>query len=86
MPTEIEKHDGGMQVTVKLTGSLFEAEQAILNACNDVGTLFDTDGSPIQVMGAKLTAKQPAPIVTKHSAARQYECACGLQSSQQLSI
>jgi hypothetical protein len=33
MPTEIEKHDGEeltIQVTVKLTGSLFEAEQAIL--------------------------------------------------------
>lgn len=70
MTAEIIKHDGEeltIQVKVKLTGSLFEAEHAILDACNEVGTIatslaikrFDTDGNPIQVAGVKLTAKQP---------------------------
>ena len=70
MTAEIIKHDGDeltIQVKVKITGSLFEAEQAILDACNDFGTLAtslaikkcDTDGSPIQVAGVKLTAKAP---------------------------
>lgn len=70
MTAEIIKHDGEeltIQIKVKLTGSLFEAEHAILDACNEVGTLatsiaikrFDTDGSPIQVAGVKLTAKAP---------------------------
>jgi hypothetical protein len=81
MTAEIVKHDGEeitIQVKVKLTGSLFEAEQAILNACNEVETLatsqaikqFDTDGSPIQVAGVKLTAKQAVAIVTKRLTAR----------------
>ena len=56
-----------IQVKVKITGSLFEAEHAILDACNEVGKLatsqaikkFDTDGSPIQIAGVKLTAKAP---------------------------
>jgi hypothetical protein len=42
MTAEIVKHDGEeitIQVKVKLTGSLFEAEHAILNASNEVGTL-----------------------------------------------
>jgi len=70
MNAELIKYDNEeltLQVKVKITGSLFEAEHAILDACNEVGTLatsqaikkFDTDGSPIQVAGVKLTAKQP---------------------------
>ena len=63
MKAELIAHDGEeltLQVKVKITGSLFEAEQAILDACNEVGQLatlhaikrFDTDGSPIQVGGS----------------------------------
>jgi hypothetical protein len=70
MTAEIIKSDGDeltIQVKVKIAGSLFEAEQAILDACNEVGKLatsqaikkFDTDGSPIQLAGIKLTAKSP---------------------------
>jgi len=58
-----------IQIKVKITGSLIEAEQTILDACNEVGRLatshaikkFDTDGSPIQVAWGKLTAKEPTP-------------------------
>jgi hypothetical protein len=68
MTAEIIKSDDDeltIQVKVKIAGSLFEAENAILDACNEVGTLatsqaikkFDTDGSPIQVAGVKFTAK-----------------------------
>jgi hypothetical protein len=70
MTAEIIKSDSDeltIQVKVKITGSLFEAEHAILDACNEVGKLatsqaikkFDTDGSPIQIAGVKLTAKSP---------------------------
>lgn len=58
-----------IQVKVDLSGSLLEAEKKILDACNEVGKVasvcalkgFDTDGSPMQVAGVKLTAKQPTP-------------------------
>lgn len=74
MTAEIIKSDGDeliIQVKVQITGSLFEAEHAILDACNEVGALatshaikkFDTDGSPIQVAGVKFTAKQPVPKI-----------------------
>lgn len=54
-----------LQVTVKLTGSLMEMENQILDACNEVGCLataealtrFDTDGSPIHLGGIKWTAR-----------------------------
>jgi hypothetical protein len=70
MTAEIIKSDGDeltIQVKVKISGSLFEAEHVILDACNEVGKLatsqaikkFDTDGSPIQIAGVKLTAKAP---------------------------
>jgi len=42
MTAEIVKHDGEeltIQVKVKITGSLVEAEHTILTACNEVGTL-----------------------------------------------
>jgi len=44
MTAEIVKHDGEeltiqVKVKMKITGSLFEAEHAILTACNEVGTL-----------------------------------------------
>jgi len=70
MTAEIIATDGEevtIQVKVKLSGTLLEVENAILDACNRVGQLatacaikrFDTDGSPIQVAGIKLTAKAP---------------------------
>lgn len=54
-----------LQVTVKLTGSLMEMENSILDACNDMGCLatnealkkFDADGSPILVGQIKMTGK-----------------------------
>lgn len=54
-----------LQVTVKLSGSLMEMENSILDACNEVGCLateealqqFDTDGSPILVGNIKMTSK-----------------------------
>jgi hypothetical protein len=72
MKAELIAHDGvelTIQVKVKITGSLFEAERTILDACNEVGQLatlqalkkFDTDGSPIQVAGIKLTSKGLTP-------------------------
>jgi len=52
-------HEVTLQVTVDLSGTMFEAEGRIQEACNNVGMLasaealkrFDTDGSPI-IMGA----------------------------------
>ena len=54
-----------IQVKVKLTGSLMEMENTILDACNEVGCLatgealkqFDADGSPILVGKTKMTSK-----------------------------
>jgi hypothetical protein len=54
-----------IQVTIKLTGSLLEMENAILDSCNDIGCLattealqkFDTDGSPIKWGEIKMTAR-----------------------------
>ena len=54
-----------LQVTVKLTGSLMEMENLILDACNDIGGLatqealqrFDTDGSPIKLGDTKMTVR-----------------------------
>ena len=80
MIAEVISHDGEVltiQVKVKITGSLLEAEHTILDACNEVGQLatahaikkFDTDGSPIQVAGTKLTAKASTP--------KQYETPYG---------
>jgi len=54
-----------IQVTVKLSGSLLEMENAILDSCNEMGCLattealqkFDTDGSPLKLGDTKLTAR-----------------------------
>ena len=54
-----------IQVKVKLIGSMFEMENEILAACNEVGNLgttkalerFDTDGSPIKLGEIKMTAR-----------------------------
>jgi hypothetical protein len=54
-----------IQVTLKLSGSLMEMENSILDACNEVGCLateealqkFDADGSPILVGNIKMTSK-----------------------------
>ena len=80
MIAEVIAHDGDeltIQVKVKITGSLLEAEHTILDACNEVGQLatshaikkFDTEGSPIQIAGTKLTAKAATP--------KQYETPYG---------
>ena len=80
MIAEVIAHDGDeltIQVKVKITGSLLEAEHTILDACNEMGQLatshaikkFDTDGSPIQIAGTKLTAKAATP--------KQYETPYG---------
>ncbi len=69
---EVIAYDGEeftLQVKVKITGSPFKIEHAILNACNEKGKLatlnaikkFDTDGSPIHIAGIKLTAEAPIP-------------------------
>jgi hypothetical protein len=54
-----------IQVTIKLTGSLLEMENTILDSCNEIGCLattealkkFDTDGSPIKLGEIKMTAR-----------------------------
>ncbi len=54
-----------IQVTLKLTGSLLEMENSILDGCNEMGCLattealqkFDTDGSPIKWGATKMTAR-----------------------------
>ena len=54
-----------IQVTIKLTGSLLEMENTILDGCNEIGCLattealkrFDTDGSPIKMGETKMTAR-----------------------------
>ena len=54
-----------IQVTIKLTGSLLEMENTILDSCNEIGGLattealkkFDTDGSPIKLGDTKMTAR-----------------------------
>ena len=54
-----------LQVTVKLTGSFMEMENAILDGCNEIGSLataealqrFDADGSPIKLGDTKMTAR-----------------------------
>ena len=63
-----ENEELTIQVKVKLTGSLFEMENAILDACNEMGSLatiealkrFDTDGSPIKLGGIKMTSRLKA--------------------------
>ena len=54
-----------LQVTVKISGSLMEMENAILDGCNEIGSLataealqkFDTDGSPIKLGEVKMTVR-----------------------------
>jgi len=54
-----------IQVTVKLSGSLMEMENTVLDCCNEVGCLatkealqkFDTDGSPIILGETKMTVR-----------------------------
>lgn len=63
MSVKIISEDGQkltMEVTVDISGSMLEAEEKIMAACNALGSLstkktlnrFDTDGTPIQ-MGEK---------------------------------
>ena len=54
-----------LQVTVTLTGSMMDMENAILDGCNEIGCLattealqkFDTDGSPIKLGEVKMTSR-----------------------------
>jgi hypothetical protein len=58
-----------MEVTVRLSGSLLEMEDAILEATSAVGRCateealgrFDADGSPIRIGETKLTARGRNP-------------------------
>ena len=58
-------NDLTIQVTIKLTGSLMEMENTILDGCNEIGCLattealkiFDTDGSPIKLGDTKMTVR-----------------------------
>ena len=57
-----------IEVKIKLTGSMLEMENNILDSCNEVGSLatieglkkFETDGSPIKLGGIKLTSRLKA--------------------------
>ena len=69
MNTEVLSREGTqltIQVTVDISGSMLQAEEKILDACNEVGCLateetlqrFDADGSPIVMGDVKWTAKR----------------------------
>lgn len=68
MNAEVVAHEGTQftfQITVDLSGSLLQAEETILDACNELGcratqealSCFDTDGSPLVMGEVKWTAK-----------------------------
>ena len=69
--TQIDGDELTIEVKVRITGTLLESEQAILDACNEVGNTatgyaikkFDTDGSPIQMGNVKFTARDLTPKV-----------------------
>ena len=54
-----------LEVTVNISGSLLDAEEAIQQACNEIGQLatqeaitdFDSDGSPLMTGSVKWTSK-----------------------------
>ena len=60
-----------VQVTVKLTGSMFEDEQALQQSLNEAGQVampsiieqFDTKGEPIRVGGVKHTVRVSSPQI-----------------------
>ena len=68
MTARITRHNNDsitIEVTLPLTGSMLQAEEAIKDAHNEVGLLateeklkrFDTDGSPIQLGSVRMTSK-----------------------------
>ena len=68
MSSQIKQEEDGsitISVNVKLEGSFMEMEELIQKSVNEVGlqaTLtalesFDTDGSPIEVLGKRMTSK-----------------------------
>jgi hypothetical protein len=69
--TQIEGDELTVEVKIKITGTLLESEQAILDACNEVGKTasgyaikkFDTDGSPIKIGNVKFTARDLTPKI-----------------------
>lgn len=74
MKTSITKHTDNeltIEVKIKLTGSMLESEQMILEACNQVGQLataeslkrFDADGSPIKIGDVKYTSRDVVPKI-----------------------
>lgn len=69
MSAKIVGREGSMlkiEIAISLTGTMMEMEDKIQNGLNDAGSLatgealksFDTDGSPIQISGTKLTARK----------------------------
>ena len=74
MAAEITRRDGSsvtISITVSLSGPMLEAEEAIQDALNEAGMLFerenltrfDADGSPIEVGPVRLTSKGQSPQV-----------------------
>lgn len=63
--TKLTDNELTIEVKITLTGSMFESEQMILQACNQVGQLatteslkrFDADGSPIKIGNQKYTSR-----------------------------
>jgi hypothetical protein len=69
MSVKVVSEDGQaltLQVTVDISGSMLEAEEKIMAACNALGSLstekalahFDTDGSPIKMGQKKIYGKK----------------------------
>lgn len=66
-----------LEITLELTSSMLNTEEEIQKTLNEAGTLataealkyFDTDGSPIQLGGVKMTSKAPV--------SKKYQCAWG---------
>jgi hypothetical protein len=80
-----------LEVKIKLSGSMLESEESILEAINEVGcvatgealTRFDTDGSPLSMGGTKWTTKgrlpktYHTPYGTTEVCRHVYQQACG---------
>ena len=74
-----------IEVTLPLSGSMLQAEEAIQDGLNEVGLLateeklkqFDTDGSPIQLGSVRMTTRGSLPKITKrHTAASPWHGMC----------
>ena len=73
-----------IEVTLPLSGSMLQAEEAIQDGLNEVGLLateeklkqFDTDGSPIQLGSVRMTTRAVCPITKRHTAASPWHGMC----------